>query len=130
MIAYRNGTPAAEDRHVTSGAPARLVLTQDTFDVRANGADVALVTCSVRDENGNEVPDAACEVSFSCGGNCSVYSTGSDISDHTSLFSPVRKMRAGKITVAVRLGTAPEGMRLYATANGLKTACLCLTVKE
>ena len=130
VIAYQNGTAVASDKRITSGPSARLVLTQDTKDVAANGEDIALVTCSVADEQGNPVPDAAPTVTFSCAGDCRVYSTGSDISEHDTIFKNVRRMRAGTVTVAVKLGEAAGGLRLFATADGLASAVLTLNVKE
>jgi hypothetical protein len=84
----------------------------------------------VQDEQGNPVPDAAVTVSFSTGGDCKVYSTGSDISEHDTIFKNVRRMRAGTITVAVKLGENPEGLRLIATGDGLDSAILHLNVQQ
>ena len=58
MKGYIGGVEVASDRHVTSGKAYKLVLTQDTLDVSANGADIAIFTCTVEDECGNPVPDA------------------------------------------------------------------------
>ncbi len=123
--AYLCGKIVATDSQITSGKPYRLRLTQDTLDVTDNGQDVALFTCSVEDENGNPVPNAnISSVSFFTEGDCRVLSTGSDISDHKTVFSPDRRMREGRITVAVTLGTAPTAMRLYATSEDLLPAAV------
>ena len=53
-----------------------------------------------------------------------VIGTGSDISDHTPPCSTVRKMRAGRITVAVRAGNERGEMTLYAVSDGLVSAAL------
>jgi hypothetical protein len=75
------------------------------------------------DENGLEIPDANIPmVSFSTVGDCTVYSTGSDISDHGYLLCPDRRMREGRISVAVKLGTNPDGMKVYAKSENLITA--------
>ncbi len=123
--AYNRGQSVATDSQTTSGKPYRLKLTQDTLDVTANGEDIALFTCSVLDENGLPVPNAnLSKVSFYTGGDCRVYSTGSDVSDHTPIFSPDRAMREGKITVAVSLGTTSAALKLYATAEGILPAVI------
>lgn len=122
--AYNGGVEVASDKRVTSGEPARLVLTQDTADICANGEDIAILSCYAVDADGNEVYDAECEVSFSSSGDCSVYSTGSDISEHDTLFKPVRRMRAGRIGVAVKLGTDGSKMKVYASSKGLPIAVL------
>ena len=130
MKGYIGGREVASDRHVTSGKAHKLILTQDTLDVEANGADIAIFTCTVEDEHGNIVPDAEIpRVTFSTRGDCKVYSTGSDISDHNSLFDKSRRMRAGRIGVAVKLGNDSCGMKLYAQANDLVGAVIEVKTK-
>jgi hypothetical protein len=104
-------------------------LIQDTQDVSANGADIAILSCLVEDEDGNEVPDAVCEVGFTTQGDCRIYSTGSDITEHDTIFKTDRRMRAGRISVAVKLGCERDGMRVIATAPGLLSGCLEIKVK-
>ena len=130
MKGYIGGVEVANDRHVTSGKAYRLVLTQDTLDVEANGADIAIFTCTVEDECGNPVPDAELpRVIFSTRGDCKVYSTGSDVSEHDTIFRSERRMRAGRIGIAVKLGNESEGMKLYAQANDLVGAVTEIKVK-
>ena len=117
------GEIVATDSKITSGKAYKLVLKQDTLNVQANGDDIALFTCSTVDETGLDIPNANIPmVRFSTSGDCKVYSTGSDISDHGYLLCPDRRMREGKITVAVSLGKVADGMKLYAMADGLITA--------
>ncbi len=124
--AYDEKGVIAEDRVVTSGKGVALKLVNETPEAEANGADIAVLTCLVVDEEGNEVPDATPFVRFFSEGDCRVYSTGSDITDHGSLFNSERQMRAGRIGIAVKLGVKPEGMRVFASADGLKSATLKL----
>lgn len=124
VVAYVDGKPVATDCQVTSGKPYKLALRLDTEDVRANGTDVALFTCYVLDEEGREVPNAEATVRFVAEGAGKILSTGSDITDHGSLFNPERKMRAGKITVAVKTGERAGCLKLVAMADGLQTAVL------
>ena len=128
-MAYNDGKEVARDARVTSKAAHRLVLTQDTYDVEANGKDIAILTCSVVDEDGNEVYDASPTVSFSSGKDCRIYSTGSDISEHDTIFKTDRRMRAGKISVAVKLTERAEDLRVYATSDGLLSSCISVKVK-
>jgi beta-galactosidase len=129
VVAYNGGVEVASDERVTSGNAYRLVLRQDNADVRANGEDIAILTCSVLDKDGLEVYDASPTVSFSSGDGCSIYSTGSDISEHDTIFKTVRRMRAGKISVAVKLGTKAEGLKVFATSEGLLSASLNIKTK-
>lgn len=124
----KEGKCVAVDRRITSGTPYALHLTLDTPDVTANGRDIAILTCTVVDRNRNEVPDATPTVSFTASGAGTVYSTGSDITDHTSLFSPIRKMRAGRIGVAVKMGNRAGTLTVIAESEGLRRAILQIEI--
>lgn len=126
--AYKGDLVVAEDVRITSKEAFALALKLDTKDVSANGEDIAIFTCYVADEDGNEVYDAAPTVSFSTNSLGKIYSTGSDITDHTSLFLPTRRMRAGRITVAVKLGTVSGDLKLYAESVGLKTGVITVKI--
>ncbi len=128
--AYKDGKIAANDVRETSDDGYRLALRlENKEELRAGGNDLAIVTCYVLDREGREVYDASPFVRFTTNGNGSIYSTGSDISDHTSLFLPDRQMRAGRVTAAVKTGNTPGEMRVYAEANGLLTASLKIEIK-
>ena len=118
-IGYENGKEAARDARVTPGDAYKLVLEQDTDDVYASGGDFAIFSCHVEDRDGNPVDNACPTVRFRTEGDCSVWSTGSDISDHTTIFNSERKMREGRIGIAVKLGQDPSGMRICAESDGL-----------
>ena len=128
VVAYdENGRIVAEDIKKTSGAPAALKLHLDTPDVKKG--DLAVVTCYVVDADGNEVPDASPTVSFMGGGSAKIYSTGSSVADHKTIFSPERKMHMGRITVGVKIKDVGS-CKVYATADGLTTASLSFEVNE
>ena len=119
-VAYdADGRIVAEDVRITSGAGYALKLTLDTPDVKANGKDIAIVTCSVVDRDGNEVPDATPTVSFTAFGAGKIYATGSDITEHDTIFRSTRRMRAGRIGVAVKMGDKPDTLTVIAECDGL-----------
>ena len=129
VLAYDGDTVVARDERITTGAPARLMLTLDSKELRANGEDIAICSCYAVDEEGNEVPDATPTVEFSTNGIGQIYSTGSDITDHTSLFLPTRRMRAGRIGIAIKLGNTPGVLKLYAQSPGLERGVLAVEVE-
>ena len=92
--------------------------------MRADGQDVAIITCDCVDSEGRHVPDAAPFVRFNTNGLGYVAGTGSDVSDHTPVTCPDRQMRAGLISVLVRAGEQAGMLRVYAEAEGLKPARL------
>ncbi len=138
QVAYEQGTLRAEayigdklvavDEQKTTGKAVKLKLTRMTPDeFVANGEDVALITCTAVDENGNEVPTAAPEVNFQVTGAGKYLSSGSDSTDHTCPYAETRKMYAGKITVAVKAGLEAGDICLFATSPNLDSAALHLT---
>lgn len=124
VIGYnQEGTAVCFDSRKTSAKAHRLQLRQENFDVSANGEDAAIFTCYVVDESGNEVYDAQIDrVSFFTGTGCFVYSTGSDNTDHETIFHSWRKMYQGKISIAVKITEKTGDLTLYAQANGLISA--------
>ena len=126
--AYNGDQVVARDVRVTSKKPHRLDLKLDTTDVQANGEDIAIFTCRVLDEDGNEVYDATPTVTFSTNSLGQIYATGSDITDHTSIFLPTRRMRAGRISVAVKLGTVSGELKLYAESFGLQSGVITVRI--
>ena len=123
VVAYdENGSIVARDKKITSSSPYALRLTLDTEDVKANGKDIAIMSCYVLDKDGNEVYDATPTVSFTASGAGKIYSTGSDISEHSSLFLSTRKMRAGRIGVAVKMTEREGKLTVIAQAEGLLPA--------
>ncbi|MBO5224408.1 MAG: DUF4982 domain-containing protein [Clostridia bacterium] len=125
VVAYdENGQIVATDKKVTSSTPYALKLSLDTDDVKANGKDIAILSCYVVDKDGNEVYDATPTVSFTASGAGKIYSTGSDISEHSSIFLSTRKMRAGRIGVAVKMTNKAGKLTVIAQADGLLPAIL------
>ena len=129
VVAYDGGKEVARDVRITTGAPVKLCLTLDSKDINANGEDIAIVSCYTVDADGNEVPTATPEVSFYTNTLGAIYSTGSDITDHGSLFSATRRMRAGRIGVAVKLGETAGELKIYAESEGLSSAVLTVNIE-
>ena len=134
-IGYRKGSPCASDVTETADQPKKLILRlENRFE---KPGDVALVACYAVDAQGRYVPNACPEVTFCADGDGTVISTGSDVSDHRPLNVPIRKMRAGLISVAVGVKqvqgryAAEQGViRLYAQAPGMESARLVLSFGE
>ncbi|MGI6280004.1 MAG: glycoside hydrolase family 2 TIM barrel-domain containing protein, partial [Acutalibacteraceae bacterium] len=129
VVAYDGTKIVVRDVRITSGEPCRLMLSLDSLDIHANGKDIAIVSCYVVDQDGNEVYDASPEVTFWTNSAGYIYSTGSDITEHDTIFKSTRKMRAGRIGVAVKLSDRPGTLKVYASAEGLKSAVLSVDVK-
>ncbi len=118
-VGYIGGRAAASDERRRTGHAVRLRLRLENEPPRANGRDIALVSCFAEDKDGYAVPDAAPLVSFSCSAHGRIVGTGSDVCDHSRVDLPVRRMRAGVVTAAVRVGKTAGVLRVYAEADGL-----------
>ena len=124
-VAYAgDGTVAARERVETTGAPVRLRLRTLTPAPRPDGKDVLLLNCDCLDAQGRPVPDASPMVHFVTNELGRVLATGSDVSDHTPVTSPDRKMRAGLISLLIGAGEKKGILRVYAYADGLEGARL------
>ncbi len=128
-IGYAGGREVCRAVWETTGKPVKLALIpENASDCTANGQDVALFTCVALDEQGREVPDGAVTVHFTANRLGRIVGTGSDISDHAPLASQVRRMRAGRISVGVRLGKEHGTLRLYAECPMLDGASCAVEV--
>lgn len=129
-VGYIGGMKAAENIQETSGAPAALSLIIDSAADTADGQDIAMLTCVCVDAKGREVPDAAPEIHFEVNRLGTILGTGSDMCDHVPVTSPVRKMRAGRCAVCVRVGREAGTLTVVARAEGLAAAYMDITLKE
>ncbi len=124
-IGYINGKKVACDFAETTDKAVALKLKVDNEgDISPNGEDIAMITCYCVDKEGRQVPNASPEVSFSCNEFGMVVATGSSVSDHKSVTETTRKMYAGKIGIAVKVGKQKGTLKVFATAENLETAVL------
>ena len=126
VVAYKDGKAVLEDKRITTGKAQALVLKQENDNVEANGQDIVLLSCYCVDENGLEVPTATPYVSFTTNSLGTVVGTGSDICDHNPVTDTDRRMRAGRISVAVQVGKTTGDLKVYAEADGLQSAMLLI----
>lgn len=67
------------------------------------------------------MPAASPYVSFITNGLGKIADTGSDIADHNPPHLTSRRMRAGRITVAVQVCTTEGKLKVYAESDNLKS---------
>ena len=131
VVAYdSNGKPAAERTVRTAGKPYALKLEPSVNSLSADGADLAYVTVSVVDRNGNLCPDDDRLVKFSVDGQGS-YRAGAN-GDATSLdlfHLPQMHLFKGRLTAIVQSSDTPGTVTLTAKAPGLKSSTVTLPVR-
>jgi beta-galactosidase len=124
-VAYKDGKIVAEDVRKTSGKSYALKLKLEN-DNAVKAGDIALFTCYVVDEEGNVVPDAYPFVRFFTNAKGVIVGTGSDVCDHNPVNLPVRQMRMGAISIAVKLTGAEGELKLYAESDGLNRTMITM----
>lgn len=129
VLAKNNGSVVCSDVRKTTGRAETLKLRLDNKITKANGRDIAIITCYCTDKDGNEVPDAAPFVSFNANALGKVVGTGSDIADRNPVYLPDRKMRAGRISVAVQVGNTAGELKVYASSENLCSAVLSIPLE-
>lgn len=125
VVAYdADGNVAASESVRTAGKPYALHLECDRTSIARDGEDLAYVTVSVTDKDGNTVPTDTREVfaSVSGAGEFRAIANGDPCS--LELFHhPHMHLFAGKLTVIVRSKANDEGpVLLKVNAKGLKAA--------
>lgn len=128
-VGYIDNKEVCLDQKVTSNKAKKLMLKcENACDIKADWGDMVLFTCYCVDEFGVEVPDACPTVSFVTNKNGVIKGTGSDISDHSPVTNPERKMRAGRILVGVEVLTQGK-LTLTAVSPGLETGYITIDIK-
>ena len=131
VAAYEAGQAVCEDCVVTAGPPVRLLLCADKEKLRADGADISVVSVTAVDRDGNEVTDAELTVHFSVTGAGTIKGVGNgrpDSLEHDK--HPVRKLYAGKAVVLVESGFGAGEVVLAASADGLEPALVHLACEK
>ena len=124
MYKRQDGNVAASESVRTAGKPYALRLECDRDSIARDGEDLAYVTVSVVDKDGNTVPSDTREVfaSVSGAGEFRAIANGDPCS--LELFHlPHMHLFAGKLTVIVRSRADAEGpICLKVNAKGVKSA--------
>ena len=130
VVAYNaDGSVAGEKTIRTAGKPYRLVANVNREALKAGEEDLAYITVSVEDEEGNPVPTATNAVKFSVTGAGTFKATANG--DPTSLRSfqdPEMDLFAGKATAIVEAGETPGHIEFEVSAPGLQPATLIIPV--
>lgn len=132
VVAYdTEGRPAAERRVRTAGKPHHLVVSTDRTRLTADGDDLAYITVTVADRDGNPVPTDTRRVQFSVSGEGTFEATANG--DPTCLLpfqEPRMDLFSGAATAIVRASDRPGELRFTASARGLRPATLTIAVGD
>ena len=122
VLTYKNGKEWATDTIKTAGNPTRLALAADRNQINSDGKDLAFVTVTMCDKDGQMAPRADNRIQFELEGPGQIVAT--DNGDPTSLESFQShdcKAFNGLCLVIIRGDTGQTGtIKLTAKAGGLK----------
>lgn len=123
----KNGNPVAEKEIKTAGKPYQLVLDSDIKTLKANGEDLAFITVSVVDKNGNPCPTATHQLDFEVNGKGTYRAACNGDATSLEMFHlPTMKLFSGKLVVIVQSSTEPGDIELSVSGKGLKTGIIGL----
>jgi beta-galactosidase len=132
VVSYKRGKKWAIATIKTAGNAAHLQLTADRREIRADGSDLSFVTLKVLDKEGNLVPQANNNITFSIYGPAEIVATDNgDPTDLVAFPSKARKAFSGMALVIIRSKSKQPGkLILTAKAPNMKTAKLVLSSRD
>ena len=130
-VAYNNKGQAVDTIVVkTAGKPAQLVIEPSTTMLTADGKELAYLTISVVDKDGNPCPTDSRLIEFTVKGNGSYRAAANG--DPTSLDQfhlPRMPLFSGKLTAIVQAGEGSGNIEFQAKAKGVKSAKVNIATK-
>lgn len=123
VVAYKNGKKWAGDLVKTTGSPKKLAAAADRNSIVSDGKDLAFVTISIVDEDGNVVPRSNNTITFSIEGPGEIVATDNgDPTDMTSFAATERRAFNGLCLVIVRAKPGENGtITLTAKSEALQS---------
>ena len=128
-VGYNGGSPDAFDERVTAGSPAKIHLECFTNPkgMRADRSDVAVITATIVDKDGNWHPLADSKITFKVDGSGNYRGGFNDYLEHTTGQTSLLA-EAGKIRVSVRSTNQPGKVTVTASADGLESGSVSFEV--
>lgn len=130
VVAYdAEGKAAMEKTVKTAGKPHHIKLETYRTSLTADGKDLAYVTASIVDKDGNLCPLDGRLMTFSVQGAGSYRASANGDPTCLDIFhEPKMHAFGGKLTVIVQAGESPGNVTLKVNAKGLQSASLTLPV--
>lgn len=131
VVALDNdGNLVAEKQTTTAGKPYKLNLDPDRLSLKANGEDLAFVTVSVVDKNGNPCHTATNQLKFSVEGQGEFRAVCNGDPTSLEMFHlPTMKLFSGKLVVIVQSSEEQGNLKLRVEGEDLISSSLNIEVK-
>ena len=129
-VARNSAKTACTDEVQTTGAPAKIVLSPDRSQIRADGEDLSYVTVRIVDKEGRVCPDADNLIRFVIDGEGIIAGVGNgDPISHEAFKAHERKAFHGLCLAIVRSQHTPGAITLSAVSEGLQAAQIAVQTK-
>jgi len=131
VVAYDKAGNVAEEKVIrTAGKPDHLQLTVDRQELTADGKDLAYITVSVVDKDGNLCPHDGRMVNFSVKGAGKYRASANGDATCLDLFHlPQMHAFSGQLTAIVQAGEIAGTIQFEAKAKGLKSGKITILTK-
>jgi beta-galactosidase len=129
-VSRKNGKVVLIREIHTAGKPAKIELTADRKNIKADGKDLSFITVKILDKDGNLVPDAGNLVTFKLNGGAFIagVDNGDEVS-HDPFKANYRKAFNGLALAIVQAKEKAGSITFTATSNGLQPATIVLQAK-
>jgi beta-galactosidase len=131
VVAFdKQGKAVAEKEIHTAGKPHHLDLIADRTELSADGLDLAYITVSVLDKDGNLCPNADNQLQFKVSGDGSFHAVcNGDATSVEQFHLPTMKTFSGKLVVTLQSSEKPGDIVLEVGGKGLKKAEITIVGK-
>ncbi|MFC4027414.1 beta-galactosidase GalB [Zunongwangia endophytica] len=130
-VSRKEGKIVKETIIETAGSAEKLVLSPDRKTIKADGKDLSFVTVTITDKQGNIVPRANHNISFSLEGPGKIYGVASgDPTNHQSFKGTEHTALNGKCLVILKADEEAGTLKLTATAEGLEKTSVIIQSKN
>lgn len=129
VVAYDGGAPVMEKTVRTAGKPHHLLLESSVPVLKADGKDLAYITVTVADQDGNPCPTDDSLLHFQVNGAASYRAAANGDPTCLDLFHlPQMHAFSGKLSVLVQAGKRPGRATLSVSGDGLETGVIDIQV--
>ena len=129
-VGKKEGSGALEASVRTAGAPARIELAADRNILAGDKKDLAFITVTVTDKDGNPVPDADNLIRFALEGPAVIAGVANGYqASHEHFQADFRKCFNGKCLLVLRSGDSPGQVSVTASSASLEPSTIHLRIK-
>ncbi|PKK86229.1 MAG: glycoside hydrolase family 2 [Thermoplasmata archaeon HGW-Thermoplasmata-1] len=119
-VGSRNGRVLCIEEIKTAGAPAKIELTPDRCTISADGCDLSYITVRILDKDGNFMPIAENQITFSISGEGKIRGVcNGDALSHEDPTGNTIKASAGMCLLVLQSTTRAGEIKLTASSSGL-----------